>query len=372
MTQISAQVFAQKSRDIKFEEVKEIGIKSYLNIKEPVQSTRMASGLQVQIEPIDASTLNEMYYENSKYSGKYNYTFFTTNVQDHFLTLKKRKRRYLKSENEFLYEGLYYLLDNDEIDQDIYDKLVYEVALGSEEEEEQKIADLYTSDNKQNFNPFYIGGRYLNVFKVTVKNPTSSAMKNDLNFQVYNGGESLQFLGDGSVANWGFSGGIKSQNLVRSNINNYELFPSNSTTISYFATLPLNLNTEEIKIAISDGNSTSEISWNADVKRSSIDNIKLFYEIQLKPTHSSLRAYYVVESENADIYVVGNYLYINEADIDKDIEIYYYGMLTKRLFRGVSDVIKIGDYMDFEKSKRSKVKIQSKILSEVKRTAKPD
>jgi len=368
-------LYGQKSKDIIFEEVREDGLKSYINIKEPVKSLRTGGGLLIEIEPIDASSLNDSFYENSKYSGKYDYTFYTSRVEDHFIDLKKRKRRYLKSENEFLYEGLYYLLDNDEIEITTYEQLVFEVSLGTAEAEEQELADIFTSHNKHNFNPYYLSvNRYLNVFKITVKNPDSNPVKNELEMNVYNGGENLHFLSNEEIRDYYiFDGKIKDQNLMRSNIAEHPIFPGNSTTVGYFATLPLNLTDDQIQVMISDPGSTSSISWSAEINRDIISNVKKFYEIKVKPSSSTFRSYYVIEPQGeASIYIVGNDLYIHEGDIDKQVVIHYYGMRTRKLFYGKSDPIRLSEFLDFQKMKRDKLKINADKLSEVERSGKSD
>ena len=368
-------LYGQKSRDIIFEEVREDGLKSYINIKEPVKSLRTGEGLLIEIEPIDASSLNDLFYDNSKYSGKYDYIFYTHRIEDYFIDLKKRKRRYLKSEDEFLYEGLYYLLDNDEIEITTYEQFVYEVSLGTKEAAELEMEDIFTSNNKQNFNPYFLSSdRYLNVFKITIKNPDANPVKNELEINVYNGGENLHFLNNEEIRSYYiFDGKIKEQNLMRSNIAEHTIFPGNSTTVGYFATLPLNLSDDQIQVMISDPSSTSSINWSAEIKRDLISNVRKYYEVKIKPSSSTFRSYYVIEPQGeASIFIVGNNLYIHEADIDKQVVIHYFGMRTKKLFYGKSDPIRLSEFLDFQKMKRDKLKVKANKLTEVERSDKSD
>ena len=56
----------------------------------------------------------------------------------------------------------------------------------------------------------------------------------------------------------------------------------------------------------------------------------------------------------------------------KNVVIHYYGMKIRKLYHGKSDPIKISDYLDFQKMKRDKIKINADYLSEVKRSGKAE
>lgn len=331
---------------LKIEEVREVGLNKAFRLLNTNSSVLLPSGLEVLIEPIDASTLDEEFYKNNLYNGKYNDIFFESNTKKHFLEKKKRRRKYIKGENEFLFEGLYWLMDNDIIDELMFEELQYEISLGDDELEEFSI---YSSNNKKRFNPYFYNDKYLNLFRITVTNPTSKAINNNINLQVFNGGEQLNALEAGAYAGVYSQYKIRAENLLRADFSKIKLFPAKQKTTKYFAAFPLNLLDSKIEVSVVENNSdTKTLSWNADIKREEIYNTVNYYELILKPSAGTFRSYYIVMGENQDVYVVDNYLYIKESDLDKPITLFYFGMKSKRLYYGITDEFTPTEFIDFK------------------------
>lgn len=354
--------------DLKIEEVEERGVQSYFQLDQPSRTTTLENGLKVEIIPIDASLLDEVFYQNSEYSGQYQYNHFTKDRINHFLQKKKRRKHYLKSEDEFLYEGLYHLLDNDEIDERVYEMFEFEISLGEDENEEYTI---YTSNRKQIFNPYFLDDGYFNVFQVKIMNENPTPVENNLRFHVFNGGEDFNALSSSEISSFYALDRSRSllrlENLKRANLSEIEEFPGYSEVSKYIAVQPLNLNDGNLKVTISDSKSTSKLDWQAEVKKSRIQKTYKYYEIRLKPSSGAFRSYYVLGEGSDDIYIVNNMLYVKEADIDKPIELYYYGMKKRKLYFGKVENLLPSKYLDFSKRKRDKIKFKTDDIDEIKR-----
>ncbi|MCD4665500.1 MAG: hypothetical protein K8R68_09520 [Bacteroidales bacterium] len=366
--------FSQKK--LKIEEVVEEGVVSNFVLTTTTANAEFDNGLKIKMEIVDGSSLDDYFFKLREYDGRYNYTFYSKDREGYFLNKKKRKRFYTKDEVEFLFEGLDWLLDNDYIDEDVNDKFEAEILFGREDELED---NYYSTSTYNYFNPYVVPEdgkyKYLSLIKLTIENTSDGPLSNDLDISIFNSDEVFSYLTNYELSSLYQTSALRDRkfnSLVRSNIDFVDLFPGKSKTVKYAAFLPFSLSNDNILAKISNSSQTIDFVWKGSVDKTEIKKVYNYYEIRLKPDAGTFRSYYIVTDDSPKVYIVGNYLYVQEQDIDKPVSFYYLGMKKNKLFHGKVNEVKASDYLEIPRLKRSKIKFNVGPISDIKRREKTE
>ena len=244
-------------RKLKKLEVEEQGFN--INMKfQPVVDKMTFKGLTINVTPISADELNTLFLEESFFNGKFNYSNYKRSRESYFLKKNRGKRK--KSDLEFFFEGINWLYDNDKIDKAEYDDLEKQIIYHFDE----KYAELYYSNSEiTNANPYYFNGKYLNVFKVKISNPTASHITLDKDLIVENGNTLLSQISSRVLFKQLDSIDLlnlnKSMTLERHNLYRGVIIPPNSEVEKLLAVLPIDFNHPMLNMSM-DGAST-KLSW---------------------------------------------------------------------------------------------------------------
>jgi hypothetical protein len=306
--------------------------------------------LVIKIEPIDPPSLNESLINSDLLDGKYIYTFSRQTREDYFLKKSGKILTYTNKSNlEILIAGLDWLIDNDIIGQVDNLKLI-----------ELINADFgQQTDGTNPSNPFnFINNQYLTVFKSTFINKTNVPIQFNINnkIEILSNDNILKPLSQPEIISLLTAANTynvsKMSNLMRYYFNSDLIIPPNTTTFKYFATLPIDNNSNSFDIVLNE-KLTQRSKWEIikDVKER-LEKYT-FFELEVYPsgTYSYENIYVIILNSNVNAYIVGSKIYINKDDIDKEISILTYAVYQNKLYYYPLKFVP-SQYLDLEKKRR--------------------
>ena len=286
-----------------------------------------SDNLLINISPVDPSSLNGSFTNTSYLSGEFNYTFIEKTRGDYFLKKDGKLPAFANKTNpEILYAGLDWLMDNDIIDESDYSKLSERIQWDFGQ----------TNGVSSSFNPYSINDKYLSIFKTVFVNNTNVPIKFYNKFEILSNENIINPLSKDEIvtlltASSSFNV-AKLINLNRYNLDSALIIPANSSTYKFFATLPIDYNSNSIEIIYNDKDSQKS-KWEIKKNKKEINNKYAFYEIEVYPSSWFYENIYVIiRNSNLNAYAAGSKLYVDKVDIDKEISLFIYAIYEKKLF----------------------------------------
>ncbi len=357
-------------RKIKILEVKEEGFNIRMNFQTIVDEIEY-KGLSIKIIPISADKLNTVFFNESVFNGKFEYSHYDRSRNSYFLKKTKRKRE--KSDSEFLLEGTLWLLDNEKINQQEYDELVKQIIYNYDEVAGEK---LYGSNKIITSNPYYVKNKYLNVFKIKISNPTSSHITFNANIALESGNTILNPLSSDILIEELERSNLMNLNksliLKRYNLSKETLIPPKSEVEKLFAVLPLDFNNQTLKASLKGAE--KKFSWDVIKNEKKIDESYTFYEFAIDWCYEDVVSsdglnISILKSNASSVFLGDNELYIGEESLSDTFEIITISLYGDVLFYSIASLK--GDYfIEKEKNRRKIISIKNKMIIELKKKVK--
>lgn len=376
------QLFGQRVRGV---EVLEQGVSYYTDISGVETKSTQINEFEVAVKLVDPASLDDYFYEVDRINGKLQYTVYDTS-REKFFHKKKRKKR-TKSDSEFLLEGLRWLLQNDKIDEELYQKIYRDIIETYEEDD----SGLETMEFKHEFyNPYFIGDKYLSLFKVEITNTSSVPKPFNSNIVLNTNNTSLEPLSDEEILQYiedyvnidlymsfpykveDVTNAIisviqenkysKSLILNRYNFQSGFLVPANSTVSKYVAVVPIDNTNGQFDMNFVDEDTSKKLHWEVEKQRSILNETYYYYELVLNAETSgnSYKEYEFIEYVNgqADAYLDEDLLYVNRTDTNKEIEVFCYAMTSSNKLNYGCFKFKASDYFDLKKNRRQEIEYE--------------
>ncbi len=359
-------------RAIKKIEVKEKGNNTNISFT-PIKDEIDYNGLKIKIVPISAEKLNSQFIHESNINGKLNYTYYNKSRKSYFL--QKKKKRRIKSDSEFLYEGASWLLDNDKISQNEYYELINEIAYYYY----RKKGDENNGTNKIiSSNPYFIQNKYLSVFKIEFTNPTKSAIifKNLLMLQ--NGTSIYKPLSRDFIREELYASNLlnvdKSLILERHNLQKQIVVPPNSHVEKLFAVVPINYTKKYLEISLKDSN--IKFKYEINKHETTINKTYTYYEFNIDIEYSSseingLTNFYLLKCKQLSAFLGENKLFIDSNNMDENFEIFTLSLdASGVLYYGRTSNLKGNDFIVSIKNKRKPIVLDVEKIKGLKKKVK--
>ena len=361
--------FGQKK--IKKLEVKETGYHVKMNFK-PIVDEFNYNGITIKITPVSPEKLNAFFLKESVLNGKFEYAHYEKSRSSYFLKRKKKARE--KSDYEFLLEGALWLIENDKVSQSEYDELVKQITYKYD-----KIAgeQMYSTNRIISSNPYYINDAYLSVFQIEFTNPTDKHVIFDQNITVENGSAiytplSAYFIISELQRN-NLMNVDKALILERHNLPEKLVIPPNSSFKKLFAIVPIEFNTDELSVSIS--NTDKKFKWEIIIDENSINERYTFYEFDVYwryPGYISTLGltFNILHNVESSVFLVDNDLFISEDSLNREFEIFTLSLYSDKLYYGRNTNVKGADYLDKIKNKREIIYLESELIESLKKKEK--
>lgn len=369
---ISITILSFGQRKIKKLEVIEKGYN--INIEfNPVIDEIVFNELKFKIVPISADELNSLFLKESSINGKFEYTYYDNSRNSYFL--KKRKKKREKSDFEFLFEGVEWLIDNEKINQQEYDELVKQIIFNYDKEAGDEI---YSTDRIISSNPYYIQNRYLSVFKIEISNPTKSYLTFDENITIQSGNSIYRPLPSKFIIKELQKSNLmnvdKALTLERHNLPDSISIPPNSKFEKLFAVLPIDYNNKILEISFSGIN--SKFKWEIIKDETIINELYTFYEFNIDWEYSGIVKHYadnfnvLKKSNQSSVFLGNNELFIGEENLNEVFEIFTLSLYGATLYYGRNSNLKGIDFINKEKTRRKTITIRTNEISVLKKKVK--
>ncbi|HYQ59126.1 MAG TPA: hypothetical protein VEP89_17410, partial [Draconibacterium sp.] len=225
-------------------EVEEIGYTISVDTTTLIAKSFNVDGVKVQIQPIDASSLNNLFYDSYNLNGKFSYSYYDSSREKYFFKKIRRRDKY-KTDTEYLIEGARWLQDNDLISDRLYDDIYAEVL---SENDSSEFGGSVMS--KSAFNPYYLGDKYLSTFEVLFENTTEEVRTCNTVFLLKTDKSSLEPLSSAAICSFQKQGVniADIEALERYGYSNNIVVPPNSKITKYMAFLPVDLTSKKIEL----------------------------------------------------------------------------------------------------------------------------
>lgn len=355
-------------RKIKKLDVVEKGYNIKINFN-PIKDNFVYNGLQFKITPISADELNAAFFEESNINGKFEYSYYYNSRTSYFL--KKNKKVQEKSDFEFLYSGLEWLLENDKISDQEYNEIEKQLIFYYDEDTGEK---KYNTEGIILSNPYYIKDKYLSVFKIEMSNPTNSNIVFDKKINLHSGNTIYNPLSKAFIINELQKSNLlnvdKSLMLEKYNLPDSIAIPPNSQTTKYFAVAPIKYYNNLLEISIPEVD--NKLSWEVTKDEKIIDEIYTYYEFNIDWIHAGSTVSYadvfsILTSNSTSIYRGDNELYVGEDSLNEKFELFTLSLWSSTLYFGRNSDLKGIDYIDYNKGRRISVPILLEKISDLKR-----
>ena len=353
-------------RKLKKLEVEEQGFN--INMKfQPVVDKMTFKGLTINVTPISADELNTLFLEESFFNGKFNYSNYKRSRESYFLKKNRGKRK--KSDLEFFFEGINWLYDNDKIDKAEYDDLEKQIIYHFDE----KYAELYYSNSEiTNANPYYFNGKYLNVFKVKISNPTASHITLDKDLIVENGNTLLSQISSRVLFKQLDSIDLlnlnKSMTLERHNLYRGVIIPPNSEVEKLLAVLPIDFNHPRLNMSM-DG-ASSKLSWEIIKDKKTINELYTFYELELKWKNDYDIKFSILSGNTNSVFLDENEVFVGDRNVSNLFGIFTIALDGNNLYYGRNTNLKGSDFIDNVKNRRKTISLDLQKIEELKKKVK--
>ena len=363
---IIAAFYCNAQYKIKKVEIEEVGFNANLNFI--AESDELYyDDLKLKITPISTSSLNQKFLNESSFDGKFEYSDYEKSRKSYFSKRHKSKRE--KSDFEFLMEGIEWLRENDSISNEEYNEFEKQIFFSYDYEEGIKI---FNSQNLNSCNPYYIGDKYLNTFKIEISNPTNTYKKLNKKFLIETGNVLLHPLSTQEITERLETSGLLNQNKIET-LNRYNLpeeitIPPNSSFIKYFAIVPIDFNNTDLKISFDGLN--SQFKWTIIKKHDSFNKIYTYFEFsnlwKIENFSRSFNENYWILKGSSTTYFTDRAVFIGEENLNEEFELISISLYSNNLYFSRTKY-KGADYVDFDKNRRKKLSIKTSKLEELQK-----
>jgi hypothetical protein len=365
---ITGQVTSQSR--LKVLQVEEIGFLAKTEFKPVSRNTFLYKDLEITITPVSPEELDRMFEKAQRFDGKVSYAYYEKSRQEYFVGKKTKFR--LKTDDEFLIEGLDWLMDQELISEKTYSEILKDMGDTMQTvSPKQAMANFYVSKS----NPYALHDRYLSVFKVEYINKTNQSVEVNFPLQVSFNKQILNCLKPSEIidlyAAERIASSDKFQNLMRFDNYNLKSVPPNSTATTYFSTFPIDNDAELLEIIAPTGS----CKWQISTQRKDINGKYTFYEIGIflqyeQSNLNSGESFVVLSSENNNVYVNDNKLYIAAESLSIPVQIFVYGLYNDKLYYSKQITFVPKDLIDLDRKQRKDLKMDMTQITELKKKVK--
>jgi hypothetical protein len=354
-------------RKIKKVEVKEVGFNVKLDFR-AISSEITHDGIQYKFTPISCDKLNAEFINESSFNGKFEYSYFENSRESYFMGKKKRKKE--KTDSEFLKEGARWLLDNENINQEEFDNLIGQITYYFNEETG---SDLNNIENATFSNPYSIGNKFLNVFKVEITNTTNSFKVLDDKIIIESGNQTQEPLSNEDIREFLYSdkdiNSQKIQSLDRHNISFPLSIPPNSKFVKYLAILPIDYKNNTLMISIL-GNE-NKLKWEIVREEKNFDENFNYYEFNVEYIYNEDKSewginFNILKYPQTMTFIDNDLLLIEENHLSEKIEIFTYSLYLNKLFFNRNSFIG-SELIDNVKNRRNPLEIKTTKIADLKK-----
>jgi len=367
---ISLNLLSFGQKRIKKIDVRENGFNIKLNLK-PITDELIQDGLKLKVIPISPDELNAEFLNENTLNGKFDYSHYENSRTAKFLSKKKRKVE--KSDFEFLIEGANWLIDNDRINEEEYEELVKSIRIYFDQTTE---IDLNSVNRIILANPYYVGDKYLNVFKLEITNTTSSYKTFNNEITIENGNqiqrplrenEIIEILDNDSMLN-----SQKIECLKRHNLPQSITIPPNARFEKLFAVFPINYENDILSLSFS-GNNT-KLNWNVEKSKKVIDEKYTYFEFRVVYTYDGMSSsdgvnFNFLKSTEPTVFIDNNVLLIDEKHLSDKYSIVSLSLYSDDLYYSKSKIVG-SELVDISKNKRLPLSIVGVKIDELKKKVK--
>ena len=320
--------------------------------------------IKIQIIPLDPSKLDDQFYNQFNLNGQFSYSYYDASREKYFFQRIKKRIYKFKTDSEYIVEGAKWLVNNDIISEEIYNKIYQELV-----SENDSTGTEVLGTNKSAYNPYNLGDKYLNTFRLDITNKTNTVQQLDAIFQLVTNNTSLTSLSNSQILGFQKDGAkiADIEALERYNYSKNIFIPPNSELKKYIAFLPININNGNVELFVTSEGKTQKLDWNFNINKQYFNEKYFYYALEVSNDQYPDYAFYNV-SGVSDAYIDDDILYINKEDINKPIKIFCYCKSSSfdNLYYGTID-IKAIDYLDLNRNRRSEIKLGLEKIEEVKK-----
>lgn len=343
-------------------------------------SFNMPNGMKVEISPIDPVVLGESIGLEAKYDGRLSMQQSAEKSKEVVLKRIKKTKWQNKSDQEILVELLDSLMSRSKISENDYGVLFAEIA-----EKYNGLSGITESGVISDFrtNPFYISGRFCNVFKITLTNNSEKSLffPDSLYFTLNN--NSIQHISGQLLMSY-----LQEEKRLNSDmidyLNEYYLstvtyIPPRETVEKYFAISPFDMDSVSLNVYnISNGETQSgriDFTKHYETYFESISYYVLDLDIVSSSglsikTASTLEGISALLTPESNCFLNEYELYVPADEMEKEITIYGLYVYADDVYYGsVSFVPK--DKLNFAKNTSTMVDLELKRFPNIK-TRRPN
>ena len=358
----------QAQKKIKKLDVQEKGIIVKISF-EPIENEFDTDSLIIKIDPLSANSLNSTFLYESYLNGKFNYSHFDSNRDSYFLKMKRKKWQ-SKSDYQLIMEGLEQLLDSVLISKSEFNTIKKDII-----DYYSKTGNQFKEDKIITSNPFYIGNRYLSVFKLELTNTTQRYLifnkkiivQNINTIRPYTSEKIKGLLTMNKIMNQ-----EKAIVLDKYYLPKTVIIPPNTKVEYLFATPPIDYGKKILKISLT--NIKHEFIWNVIKNEKKIDNLFSYYEIGIDWyfddfEHDPEVIFSLANSKTIPAYFSSGSIFIQDDGVNEKVNLLAILIYENHVFF-VRKTIYPNQYIDFIKGRRKRIKLYPKVIKNLERNIK--
>lgn len=367
---ISLNLLSFGQKRIKKIDVRENGFNIKLNLK-PITDELIQDGLKLKVIPVSPDELNAEFLNENTLNGKFDYSHYENSRTAKFLSKKKRKVE--KSDFEFLIEGANWLIDNEKINEEEYVELVKNIRVYFDQTTE---IDLNSENRIILANPYYVGDKYLNVFKLEIANTTTAYKTFNNEIIIENGNQIQKPLRENEIIeildNYKMLNAQKIECLKRHNLPQSITIPPNAKFEKLFAVFPIDYENDIISLSFS-GNNT-KLNWNVEKSKKVIDEKYIYYEFRVVYNYDGINTsegvnFNFLKSTEPTVFIDNNVLLIDEKHLSDKYSIVSLSLFSDDLYYNKSQFVG-SELVDLQKNKRLPLFVNGVKIDELKKKVK--
>lgn len=311
--------------------------------------SEISSGLEMELRPIDAKSLNEITYYYNLFDG--NYEIESSNAQ--VLIERKLREERLSVQEKIrlkkqlqIFEYLKKQVQLGELPEDASKEIMWKIWDKGKGGDGIEYSRKYEFPN--NYNPFFIDGKYLSVFDVILRNQTSG-VKRIASSQIIisSGMEQLyplesKYYEDAFPEDQG-----RLDNIQRLNFPEELVIPPNGVVRKYFATQALSPTNKNLTASVIQGDSASSFKYSVSfIQDHAQKTLDMFTFAGEKFSFESGRFYFVLKI-NGEFYTLReNKVFISQESQDVMCSIYGIAGIEEGFIFGKLENFQFSDFND--------------------------